>query len=307
MTSETGPEFEGTPGGRAGSSFASQNERLTRCEDANCDLRGCEVDGRCEANGRFFEKVRTTAPHADWVKGAPMDRDHDLRMEPARRLCRADRIEMPRTKSRSPAPDWHERDVQIETKFRHAVEEICITGKIDALRAAEHVSHGVRCRAERRTPTGVVGGYSADHEISNLFPITNTEFSYPAESPPYEPVSGTARHKHELVVAETAQRWQIEMIPMQVRNQDCINAPRPIRFRQRDAAPEVRDAASKHRIGQDPGVVVLQEHRRVAKPSDRGLHCSASVRRATFKAVRQRVSVTHASVTSHVLAVWITS
>ena len=65
--------------------------------------------------------------------------------------------------------------------------------------------------------------------------------------------------------AEIAQRWDIEVVPVQVRQEDEIDAvePRPVRDRLHPAqGPNPRP---RHRVGQDPDPVEFDEDRRVAE------------------------------------------
>jgi hypothetical protein len=75
------------------------------------------------------------------------------------------------------------------------------------------------------------------------------------ESRPAQQLACTAGRHEPRPALDTAERRDVEVIVMQVRDEDDIDPPR--RARRRAVAPEMRDSGAKHRVGEDAHASVL--------------------------------------------------
>ena len=67
---------------------------------------------------------------------------------------------------------------------------------------------------------------------------------------------------------ERAQRGEVEMVAVRVRDQDAVECAEASASATGALRPQRADAAAQQRVGQQPGAAELEQHRRVAEEDD---------------------------------------
>jgi len=181
------------------------------------------------------------------MKRAPVDRHDDAGPQERRRVRSAPRIQMARTELRSPASDRQQSDVE-RGERRHVFEEVRVSGEVDAPLAAQHEADGGRSRTAGSARPGVDGRCRLDSYGTDVDALSWLELLYRPQPGAREEVACAIRAHEPDGPAEPAQRWQVGMVVMEVRDEDGVERfGRPGRRR---GPAQVQHAPTQHRVGE---------------------------------------------------------
>ena len=194
-----------------------------------------------------------------------MNQDRDARLKQGGRPGRALGIHMSRTEARAPARHREERDVEW-SELRHLGEEVGVAGEVDGGPPPDYEAEGLRVGAAERQALGRVdGAHRLDRDTAYLGAPPPLELLDLEAGPPNER-PGPGGRDYPRSAAEQAERGQVEVIVMQMRDEDRVNAARHLG--RRAVAAQVGDPGAQHRIGQEAHTAVLEEHGGVAEIAD---------------------------------------
>ena len=114
---------------------------------------------------------------------------------------------MARPKTRAPAPDRHQREIQaLLTDGAHAVEEVGVARVIDAARATDHIAEGGPLRPHARdAAAAVVAGLGRPHaQRSDGDLLAGLDLAHGVESAPQQQAPAAARHDDRHPPAQSA-------------------------------------------------------------------------------------------------------
>ena len=194
-----------------------------------------------------------------------MNRDRDARLKQSGCLRRTRRVEVSRPKRRAPAGDRQKRDVE-RPKVRHLGEDVGVAGEVNRRSLADHEAERLGPGAADRPPgRRMVGPHCLDAKPADLGPLPLLQL--------LDLKSGSAQQfarppggQEPRGTVETAERRDVEVIVMQVRDEDGVEIPRHLR--RRAVATEMRDPGAKNRVGEEAHATKLYEHGGVADVRD---------------------------------------
>ncbi len=185
----------------------------------------------------------------------------------------------PATERRAPAPDRQQREVDRTAQVGHPVEQVGVAGEV----------HRCACRAARTRVAGAVGpsgGRKPEWRAGTAWtrdPADVDRRRRPRSrrrAPKPAPAShgpAPAGDEDRDGPAEVAQRRHVEVVPVEVRQEDEVDAAqRSMALRHRHDALERPDPCPRRRVGQDADPVELDEQRRMSDELDRQRHEAAS-------------------------------
>ena len=111
----------------------------------------------------------------------------------------------------------------------------------------------------------MVGAHRLDANAADLGPLPLLQL-LDLESGSAQQLARPPGRDDPRPAAETAERREVEVIVMQVRDEDGVEAP--WRGRRRAVATEMRDSGAKYRVGEDAHATELDEHGGVADVRD---------------------------------------
>src|SRR5207302_6853747 len=120
------------------------------------------------------------------------------RSEAHERSRRPERVEVPGRNARSPACDRQQCDVEAGRQRVHAVEEVGVAGEVDIDRALDQVTDGGRLRAERTSPSVVLGMRRADDERPDAELVADSDLGDARETTSAQDAPGTSRDDEAL-------------------------------------------------------------------------------------------------------------
>ena len=253
---EGGGDVERGLGGSAG-----LGDRHGRPGGEDADGHARRVD-RGEALELARRQARIVAPpHARARERAPVDRHRHPRRQQPRRLRGALRVEVPRAHAGPPAPHGQQRDVDALRQPAHAVEEVRVAGEVDARAALDDEAHRAEVLAPRR-PAPVVDGLRHHHvQALHAHAVAGRDGDRLVPGPPPDERRDTVRRDHRGAGRQVAQRRQVEMVVMGVREEHGVDAR--LEVGDRDEPADVPDPLAQHGIRQHPGAVELDQGRGV--------------------------------------------
>ena len=112
----------------------------------------------------------------------------------------------------------------------------------------------------------VVDGGDGEHlDARDLDGLAGGELAHVREPAAAEHLARAARDDHRRALREQAQRRQVEVVVVQVRDQHGVEVARGLRRGRRAVAPQVREPRAQQRVGEQPGAAELDQ--RVAWPT----------------------------------------
>ena len=186
-----------------------------------------------------------------------------------------------------PAGHRQQRDVE-RRELRHPGEEIRVAREVDRARALEDEAERRAAHAERHAAALVLRVGRAHGDPADLNRVARRQLvDLPERAAQRRP--GAARDKKPRAVAEPPERREVEMVPVEVRDEHRVERPQGLAGERHDA-PQVHDAPAQHRIGEQPHAVELDEHGRVADVADRpGRHRRPRPGAASIQGARRGV------------------
>jgi putative membrane protein len=239
-------------------------------EDADVDVRRELGGGLLELRHRSPQEVPRRLARGHGVVGAPVDRHGDARPDERECLGGSPRIEVAGSEGRPPAPDGDERDVGVGRDLGQSREEVGVAEEIDLLCSADDVAEGLGLLAEQ--PPGVVLGVDGLNAYGAHFDlIAGTELANLRRKPAVQKRAGAPRDDDPLRAAQAAQRREVEVVVVDVRDEDCVEVleASPV---ERLRAPQHDDSLPQERIGHEPDAVQLEENGRVPDPPEAVAH-----------------------------------
>jgi hypothetical protein len=206
-----------------------------------------------------------------------MDRDGHRRAQQRDGAGGALGVEVAGPQARAPAPHRQQRGVEaVRADALHAREQVGVAGEVHADAPARHdePERGAALARQRAAPRVVAGGRGArDHVAAHgdLVAAVDLEDLERRTRAPQHP-GGPARADHARARGQPAQRRAVEVVAVQVRDQDGVDAAR--QRRGRSVADEVADARAEHRVREEPCAGDVDEDGRVPEPGQlrRGRH-----------------------------------
>src|SRR6185295_5798075 len=180
---------------------------------------------------------------------------------------------MARGKAGAPAGNGKQRDVD-RRDLAHLRKESRVAREVDTRPSVDDVAEGRRAR-RKRPPTGLVlgvGGANPDGPERQFFAHLELEDT-PEPSPSHE-TTDTARRDNGQVAVETAQRPEIEVVVMRVRKEDRVEVSEGV-CGDGPLAPQVPDARSQNRVGDDPRALEVDHDGAVPEPGQPAQRSSA--------------------------------
>ena len=196
-------------------------------------------------------------------------------------------IEVPGPDLRSPAPDRHERDVELAGEVAHPVEEIGVAEERHARAALDDVAHGRRVRPDGEAAPVVLDGDHPHAQLADLQALAGHGLDDLVARPAAHQVRADGRRDHGHAGGEPAQRGQVEVVVVGVGDQhrgEAVAGRR--RGRRRDAA-DVADPRAQQRVGEQARAVDLDPRGGVADVGD-GVHRPTQARRGSRAITRMR-------------------
>ena len=154
-----------------------------------------------------------------------MNRDRNSRLNQGGCLGRTGRVEMAGAGRRAPPRDGQEGDVD-RRQARHLWEEVRVAREVHRGSLSDHEAERLGSGAADR-PAGrrMVGPHRLDGNPADLGPHPLLQLLH-LESGPAQQLARTAWHHEPRLALETAERRDVEVIVMQVREEDGIDPPR---------------------------------------------------------------------------------
>ena len=153
-------------------------------------------------------------------------------------------------------------------------EEIGVAREVDGGRPAHQVAHRLGARAERAAPV-VVGRRRRHLDRADADGLADPQLAHLGEALPAQERAEPARDDEPQRAAEPAERAEIEVVVVPVRDEHRLQVP----FHagdERHPTPQVRDALAEQRIGEQPRAVQVDQHRGVADVGELERHATAT-------------------------------
>jgi len=192
-------------------------------------------------------------------------RHRRARLQQAQRPRRALRVEVAGGYAPPPARHRQQRDVEARRDVGHRGEDVGVAGVVRGAVATDDVPERMRAPLDARPPGGMDGRGRAHRRAPDRRFVAGGQLDDVAEAAPAEPAP-RARRRDDRGRVERAQRRQVEVVVVHVRDQHGVDALR--QRRHRHDAPEHADAPPQHRIGQQPRAAELDQDRAVPEPDD---------------------------------------
>jgi hypothetical protein len=177
-----------------------------------------------------------------------VNRDRNARLNESCRLGRTRRVEVSRAKRRAPAGDRQKRDVE-RPKACHFGEDVGVAREVHRRSLSDHEAKRLGPGAADRPPgRRMVGPHCLDAKPADLGPLPLLQLLDLKSGSAQQFARTPGGHEPRRAV-ETAERRDVEVIVMQVRDEDGVEVPR--HFRRRAVATEMRDSGAKNRVGEE--------------------------------------------------------
>ena len=194
-----------------------------------------------------------------------MNGDRDARPEQGGRPRRALEIHVSGAEARAPAGHRQKRDVD-RGELRHLGEEVGVAREVHGWSLSDHEAERLCLGAAHRQPgRRMVGTHRLDAKPADLGSLPPLEL-LDLESGAAQQLAGTQGRHDPRPPTETAERRDVEVVVMQVRDEDCVEVPRHLR--RRAVATEMRHSGAQDRVGEEAHATKLYEHGGVADVCD---------------------------------------
>jgi len=196
-----------------------------------------------------------------------VDRDGDFRADQLKRQRGSARVHVARPERRPPARDGQQRHVNRPERV-HLRKQVGITREVDPRAPLHDEPEAAAQRPERRPEPDVIGVDRPDPYLSHGRHVAGQHLARPAEATPGQERPGSARDQQTRVQPDLPQRGHVQVILVHVGDEHGVH--RMIEVRAGDGMPPIEcgDAVPQQRIGQDAGVVQVDQRRGVAQEPD---------------------------------------
>ena len=174
---------------------------------------------------------------------------------------------MPAAERRRPAAHGHESEVQSGCQVHHAREDVRVAREIDGVLALDDEAEGRRRGAEREAPPVVIGVDGPDRRPSEGRRLSHVELGHLVEAVRAQESTGAGRDDHPDLLPKEAQRRQVEMVVVEMRDQDRIDAVEVV-VDELGSPPDRTDSRPQDRVGEQPHAGGLEDDRRMAEPPE---------------------------------------
>ena len=230
--------------------------------------------GRREPADELGERARrhpgiVAPPDARRGQRAPVDRHRHARLQQRDGACRPFGVEMTGPDLRPPAPYRHQRDVELAGQVAHPVEEVGVAEERDARAALDDVAHRRRLRPDREAAPVVLDGDHPHAEPTDVQALAWDRLDGLVAGPAAHQLGTARRRDHRRAGGQPAQRGEVEVVVVGVRDQhrgDAVAGPGRGR---RGDAPDMTDPRAQQRVGEQPGAVELDQRGGVPDVGDR--------------------------------------
>jgi hypothetical protein len=161
--------------------------------------------------------------------------------------------------TRPPPSDGEQREVEVVGQLRHLVEQAGVAGEVRREPTLHQVPERVARRGHGMARDAVHGGSGGQPQAADVAALPRLHLGHVRESEaPDEPLR-RARGEHRCVLVDEAQRWDVEVVEVRVRDDDRVEVAVDARRRQRAVTDERAHAQPQQRVGEDARAVHLDE------------------------------------------------
>ena len=243
--------------------------RLSRLEYQAADPRRHPPELVDEPSGGYF--VRLVPAHQHSPIRAPMDRNRHSRIDHRGRTRRLVRPDVAGAEIRSPARDRYQGDVD-PADLGHLVEEVRVAGEVDAAaRSPEGEAERFATADERPAAPVVLGRCRLDPDRTLIDRLPRRERQRREPGALHGPDRGLGA-EHARRARQVAQRPDVEVIVMGVRDEDDVHLRQRRCRRRRSDPPHVSESRAQHGVGEHPQAVDLDADAGVADVFDAERH-----------------------------------
>lgn len=199
------------------------------------------------------------------MKRSPVNRDRNTRLKQRGRLGRTRRVEVSRAERRAPAGDGQKRDID-RRQARHLGEEVGVACEVHRGALSDHKADRLGPGAADRPPgRRMDGAHRLDAKPADLGPLSLLQLLDLESGSAQQFARAPGRHEPRPG-AETAERRDVEVIVMEVRDENGVEVPWHLRWRA--VATEMRYSRAKDGVGEKAHATELYEHGGVADVRD---------------------------------------